>query len=145
MSNTFLWIFVILVVIVLLLWLYQTYSEFYLETDPVVLKLKNKLLPIFPELASGVVVLKGNKSYTLSKSKIYLCTHDPINGAEYPENFLTFVLLHELAHCLNKEVGHGSNFQNIFQNLLDRAERHGLYDSSLPKVENYCKTKTELV
>jgi len=144
MSETFLRIIILLIVIVVLLWFYQSYHESYLESDPVVTKLKSKLLPVFPELSSGVNVLKGDKSYTLSKSKIFLCTHDPITGAEYPENFLTFVLLHELAHCLNKEIGHGSAFQTIFQNLLDRAERYGLYDSTSPKVENYCKTEKEM-
>lgn len=111
--------------------------ENYLESDPIVVHLKTKLIPVFPQFKS-VKVLKGTSSYTIDKSKIYLCTEH--NGTTYDENLLTYVLLHELAHTINEQVGHGIEFQSIFGRLLIVAERNGLYDPSKPRIENYCKS-----
>jgi hypothetical protein len=119
--------------------IHQHFQESFLEKDPFVVRLKNKLLPFFPEL-KNVVVLKGENSFTLRKYKIHLCTEDE-NGMLYDDNMMTYVFLHELAHCLNKEFGHGKKFQIIFQNLLDRAESFGLYNPNIPRVQNYCPKK----
>ncbi len=109
--------------------------ENYLESDPFVTYLKNRLIPVFPQFKS-IRVLKGTSSYTIDKAKIYLCTEH--NGTTYDENMLTYVLLHELAHAINVHVGHGKEFQKIFGRLLIIAESNGLYDPSKPKIENYC-------
>ena len=76
-------------------------------------------------------------SIMVNKQKIYLCTET--NGEVYDDNMLTYVTLHELAHTLCPEIGHGKQFQDIFQTLLGRAERHKLFDPHKPRVENYCK------
>ena len=117
-------------------YLIQTHREFYLENEPTVVKIRNKLLPVFPEI-KFVKMLKGTSSYTINKQKIYLCTET--KGQVYDDNMLIYVTLHELAHTMCPEIGHGKQFQSIFQSLLDRAERHGLFDPKKPRVENYCK------
>jgi len=130
---------IILFIVFMAAWyFFKTNYENYLENEPVVVRLKNKLLPVFPEL-KYVKLMKGNASYTINKQKIYLCTE--LNGETYDDNMLTYVILHELAHTLCPEIGHGKQFQSIFQTLLGRAERHKLYDSRKPRVENYCKIK----
>lgn len=121
-----------------LLWLlHQQWTDYYNELDPIVVNLRTKLSPVFPEM-NKVRVMKGDSSYTISKKKIYLCTEQ--NGKIYDDNMLTYVLLHELAHTINIFRGHGSEFRRIFDSLLKRATRHGLYDPNIPRVENYCKT-----
>lgn len=117
-------------------YLIQTHREFYLENEPTVVKIRNKLLPVFPEI-KFVKMLKGTSSYTINKQKIYLCTET--KGQVYDDNMLIYVTLHELAHTMCPEIGHGKQFHSIFQSLLDRAERHGLFDPKKPRVENYCK------
>lgn len=121
-----------------LLYLLKTSYENYLESEPTVTRLKRKLLPSFPELAY-IKMMKGDSSYTINKQKIYLCTE--ANGKTYDDNMLTYVILHELAHTMCPEVGHGKTFQRIFQMLLTRAEMNELFDPAKPRTENYCKTK----
>jgi predicted metal-dependent hydrolase len=113
-----------------------TRYETYLENDGEIIRLKNKLVSVFPEL-KNVKLMKGDSSYTINKKKIYLCTEH--NGDKYDDNMLTYVILHELAHTLCPEIGHNEKFQKIFQILLNRAERHRLFNPHLPRVENYCK------
>lgn len=119
-----------------LLWYFlrNRYDQF-LELDPTVVRIKNMLLPTFPEL-TNVSVMKGTGSYTYNKQKIYLCTEK--NNVRYEDNMLIYVLLHELAHVVTYEFGHGFEFIENFQLLLERAHRAGLYDPENPKVENYC-------
>lgn len=109
--------------------------ELYLENDPDVQRLKNNLLPAFPEL-NNLKIMKGDSSYILNKSKIYLCTE--YNGTKYDDNMMTFVILHELAHALTHEIGHGDEFQNNFSRLLERAKIYNLFDPNKPRVEKYC-------
>jgi hypothetical protein len=123
--------------------LYQLSVEKYLQNDPDILRLKNKLLPFFPEI-SNTVVLKGEKSYTIGKYKIHLCIEDE-TGNLYDDNMLTYVFLHELAHCINKEIGHGYKFESIFKSLLERAEYYNLYDPKKPRIRNYCSVSKKHV
>ena len=130
-------VLLLLFIIVMVLWyLIKTNHESFLENEPTVVRLRNKLLPVFPEL--GVVkLMKGDASYTINKQKIFLCTES--EGTTYDDNMLTYVILHELAHTMCPEIGHGDQFQKIFQSLLSRGERHRLFDPRKPRVENYCK------
>jgi len=128
---------IILFIVFMSAWyLLKTSYESYLENEPTIMRLRNKLTPVFPEL-KFVKMMKGDASYTINKQKIYLCTET--NGEVYDDNMLTYVTLHELAHTLCPEIGHGKQFQDIFQTLLGRAERHKLFDPHKPRVENYCK------
>jgi predicted metal-dependent hydrolase len=117
---------------------FKTKYETYLENEPTVTRLRNKLAPLFPEL-NGVKMMKGDASYTINKQKIYLCTES--DGQVYDDNMLTYVILHELAHTQCPEIGHGERFQKIFKSLLDRAEAYNMFDPRKPRIENYCMKK----
>lgn len=110
-----------------------------MQRHPDILRLKRRLSHYFPEI-SKIKLLKGTASYTIGKRVIYLCTRDPTvtNSSVYDDNTLTYVFLHELAHVLNNEVGHGLKFRRIFALLLKRANRHGLYNENIPNDPQYC-------
>ena len=88
--------------------------------------------------SENIQLLKGNKSYTINKEKIYLCLTDE-NGKYYSDNMLTYVLIHEIAHVLNKkDIGHTDEFHRVFEELLIKAEGYGIYDPNEQKIDNYC-------
>tara|TARA_Y100000389_G_scaffold47439_1_gene42542 strand:- start:21433 stop:21894 length:462 start_codon:yes stop_codon:yes gene_type:complete len=114
-------------------------------SHPVIEKLKLDLGQVCPEIRDMRIV-EGDSSYTINKKKIYLCLKDKKNGNLYDKNMLTYVLLHEMAHVLNtgnpdpeEDIGHTDAFHRKFDKLLMRAEKLGLYNASLPLVEDYCK------
>lgn len=117
---------------------YNKIVEYYKpETeDPVLLKIRDRLAPVFPEIQK-IKLYDANKSYTINKTQVHICMKDE-NGAYYHDNMLTYVLLHELAHVRCDEIGHTDKFYKIFQNLLDQASSAGLYNPSIPIVQNYC-------
>lgn len=106
------------------------------SNDPVLLVVKEKLKLIHPDV-SKLEFYDSNKSYTINKQKVHLCLKDK-NGDYYNENMLTYVGLHELAHVLCDEVGHTAKFYQIFDELLDKAHQMGLYDPSIPIIQDYC-------
>ena len=118
-------------------WVTSTIKEYHAQQDPMLFKIKEKLEPLHPEI-KNLKLYKGDKSYTINKEKIYLCLKDE-NGDYYPTNFLIYVMLHEFAHYLNKEdIGHTEKFHQIFEDLIDKAHNMGIYNSSIPLLENYC-------
>lgn len=129
---------ILFIIVFMSAWYINAKYETYLENEPTVTRLKNRLSPVFPEL-KYVKIMKGDSSYTINKQKIYLCTE--ANGEVYDDNMLTYVMLHELAHTMCPSIGHGKQFGDIFNTLLRRAERHKLFDPRKPRVENYCKVK----
>lgn len=106
-----------------------------MERDPTVVRLKQMLIPTFPEI-KNVKVMKGSSSYTVDKNKVYICTD--YDNQKYDDNMLIYVMLHELAHVITPEIGHGKTFMDNFDELLQRATDAKLYDPELPKVKNYC-------
>lgn len=99
--------------------------------------LKQKLSIAIPEIRK--VSLSGsNKSFTINKEHIFICTKDE-KGQYYSDNMLVYVLLHELAHVQCDEIGHTAKFTRIFKELLDRAENAGLYNSKIEPIKNYCE------
>lgn len=117
-------------------YVWKSRMDDYMEKDPVVTALKIKLMPVFPELAA-VKLMKGSSSYTINKHRVYICTEQ--DGRVYDSNMLTYVILHELAHVLSPDIGHGNKFQAIFAKLLERGARARVYDPTKPRIENYCK------
>lgn len=107
------------------------------EQDPKVNQIKNRIMSVHPEI-KGIRFRKGDKSYTLNKEVIYLCTEGK-DGVKYDDNMLTYVALHEVAHMLCDEVGHTDKFYTIFDRLVGIATSQGLYNPSIPLVTNYCK------
>jgi len=131
-------LFIILFLFLAIVWaitLVYKKQESCLENDYTIKRLKNKLIPIFPELRY-VKLMRGTTSYTINKSKIYICIES--KGVLYDDNMLIYVILHELAHVLCLEIGHSAQFQIIFKSLLLRAEFYGLYDPTKPRPTDYC-------
>ena len=79
-----------------------------------------------------------NRSYTLNKQSIHLCKVDE-NGELYEKNQLMLVLIHEIAHVLCTNIGHTDEFNEIFEDLLEKATKQGLYDPNIKPVDNYCQ------
>ena len=111
--------------------------EKYLEEDPMLVRLREKLMPIFPEM-NKVILLRGTKSYTINKKRVHLCLKDE-QGNYYDENMLIYVTLHELAHVKCDEIGHTKKFHQIFEDLLKRATQYKVYDPKKPIIKNYCE------
>ena len=135
-------IFSILILLLLLAgsiwWITYSIREKYLQNDPKLKELKDLLLPLHPDI-KGIKLYKGNKSYTINKEKIYLCLRDE-NGKYYDNNMLIYVLIHELAHFFNREdIGHTEKFHEIFNKLLEKSITLGIYDPSIPPIQNYCE------
>jgi hypothetical protein len=127
----------IISIIIIIYWVDYTVKENMLQSDPKLYELKKTLKDIHP-IVKDVKLYKGQKSYTINKQKIYICLFDE-NGEYYPINMLIYVFLHELAHLLNKEdTGHTEKFHEIFQELIYKAHSLGLYNPSIPPIENYC-------
>lgn len=138
----FLIIILILSIIVLIIVKeFKTVKENMETTDPVLQKLKQKLRSVHP-IVDKLSFYKGEKSYTINKEEVYLCLVDE-HGDYYNENMLMYVGLHELAHALCDEIGHSKKFHQIFQQLLDKAYHLGLYNPSIPVIQNYCNYSPE--
>jgi hypothetical protein len=135
-------IIIILLSIILMNIVYNRIEEYNEQelTDPILDVLKTLLIPVDP-IFENIKLNKGNKSYTLNKEDIYICVKDE-KGEYYPMNSLVHVILHEVAHMLNtKDVGHTKEWQNIFNDLLKKAEEKKVYNPNIPMVSNYCGVK----
>lgn len=118
-------------------WITYSIKEHHLQDDPMLIQLKKVCLPIHHEM-KNVRLYKGNKSYTINKERIYLCLKDE-HGDYYPMNMLIYVLLHEFSHFINKEdIGHTPKFHAIFEDILEKAHDLGIYNASIPPIQNYC-------
>ena len=118
--------------------LFQSYYKF---EDSKINDLKYKIGSVIPEIHQ-VKLFGSNESFTVDKRTSYICVKDK-EGNYYSDNMLTYVILHELAHALCDEVNppgeeHTPKWENIFNQLLKRAEAGGLYDPSIPVVRDYC-------
>lgn len=111
--------------------------EKYLEDDPMLVELRKELRPVFPEI-DNIILLKGDKSYTINKKYVHLCLKDK-NGEYYHKNMLKYVAIHELAHVKCKEVGHTPEFHRIFDECLRKAVEAGVYDDKIPTIKDYCE------
>lgn len=114
------------------------------KPSPTILRIKDKLGKIEPRFKE-LSIQESDKSETEDKTFISLCVKDPSSGRIYDDNTLMYVALHEVAHVLNKPQfsEHGSEWQGIFSNLLDRAETAGVYDPMTPLPEWYCGISTD--
>jgi hypothetical protein len=110
--------------------------DFFTPKDPLLRELKRQLAVIDPRFRE-VEINEGRKSYTINKKKVYICLKDKSNRY-YNRNMLVYVICHEYSHILCDEIGHTDKFFEIFDGVLVKAERHGLYDPSVPILDNYC-------
>ena len=66
-------------------------------------------------------------SYSVNKGeKISICIRH-INGQFIDDNTVMFVVIHELAHVMTKEVGHTKMFWDNMKYLLEEGNRLGIY------------------
>ena len=142
-----------LIIVGFIVWLLKMQiEEFELQKDPKLSDLKSLLNPMFEKqsyvnpllqklikgnVLNQISLYRGEKSYTINKSKVYLCLRDE-KGDYYSDNMLLFVFLHELAHVICDEVGHTEKFQEIFDALLDEATIMQIYDPDIPVIQDYC-------
>ena len=78
-------------------------------------------------------------SYTVNKGeKIVFCIRSSYLDTIHDNNILMYVMIHELAHILSNNVGHGEEFVKNFKFLLNIAVKLNLY-----KIENYEKNPME--
>ena len=114
--------------------------EHFTSGDNVLDQLREELSVLHPRFKS-VEMYRGDKSYTIDKEKVYICLKDE-NGNYYDRNMLIYVICHEYAHILNKTPGeHTPQFKKIFDELLDKAAKLGIYNPNIPPVKNYCGYK----
>lgn len=127
---------IISLIIIIIVSIISQCKEFYLKDDPILHVLKHDLEPVHP-IIKQLSLYVGNKSYTINKEKVFMCLKNE-NKKYYDKNTLYYVLLHEVAHVLNDEIGHTDKFNKIFDELLDKATQLGLYNPNVPIPENYC-------
>lgn len=144
---------VILFFIILFAFLvYNQIIECYTQNDPMIKDLRSCIEELLnndeeftgylqplndKNILNQISIHKGNKSYTINKTKIYLCLFDE-NGQYYNKNMLMYVLLHEISHCICDEIGHTEKFYHIFDALLTYATNKNIYNPSIPIISNYC-------
>ena len=136
-TNLLICFIALLIIGFIIWWITHCVKEHHLQDDPMLFKLKEILEPLHPDI-KNLKLYKGKKSYIINKDKIYLCLKDE-NNQYYSTNMLIYVLLHEIAHYLNKDdIGHTEKFHRIFEDLIDKAHNMGIYNASIPPIENYC-------
>jgi hypothetical protein len=142
----------ILVVVFIVFLIYYQVKEGYNQNDPMLDELRKKLNNFFSNtkftgdlsslnnnnIMSKLKFYKGNKSYTINKRKVYLCLKDE-DDEYYDINMLTYVSLHEIAHCICDEIGHTSKFHKIFDDLLKEAAINKIFDPTKKLIDNYCE------
>ena len=110
--------------------------------EPILQHVRKNFKKINPEF-KNIPLYSGKGAYTDNKSEITLCLSDPSTKKEYDSNTVMYVALHELAHVISKEIGHGEEFRKNFTQLLLEGERLGFYDPSKPMTTTYCGMKGE--
>lgn len=125
-----------LILIIVVCFLFRTIQEQYQQKDPLLITIRNQLSLLSP-MAGSLQYFEDDKSYTINKSKVYLCLRDQSNSY-YSINMLMYVSIHELAHVICDEIGHTPKFHKIFSELLDKAVVLGIYDPTEPLVQDYC-------
>ena len=152
-KETWFRIVLAIIIVLLIVWIISSkIRENYLADDPMLHDLKETIRPLFEtdkeydgllstlnykNVFNKIKLLKGDKSYTINKEKVYLCLKDE-KGSYYSKNMLIYVTLHELSHVICPEIGHTDLFYEIFQEVLDKASDKGIYNPSIPLIKNYC-------
>lgn len=130
-------ILIILFVCTILYACYYQVREDFVSHDPKLLELTERLRKIFPSEMKDVKFVCGKKSYTINKNKVHICMQ---NGQKeyYDDQILLNVIIHELAHVCNKDVGHTPSFYKTFDELLKKATDEGVYDTKTVVPSDYC-------
>ncbi len=123
---------IVLSLIIIIFFLYYNQIEPEHYSSSVIVRLKNDLRKICPEVDNiEIVALEKcnalSDSYTDRKRKMYLCINAE-DGKSY--NSLVELLIHELAHVRTSvfDPTHSSKeYQDNYYSLLNKAIEHGIY------------------
>lgn len=134
----------ILVVIILCLFCYIAFvsikDNLKVYYDPMLVKLENDLLEIYPPYRDlNVTILGANDSFTENKKKMFICLKNK-NGEYYDYNTLIYITMHELSHVLTSTYkdSHGQEFTDIFNYLIQSAKSKNLFDDTKPIKYDFC-------
>jgi hypothetical protein len=132
-------IFILCVVGILIFYLvfFGPSKERYSVNHPILQKIRDNFAKMDPDYAN-IPLREGDSSYTENKSVITVCLKDPDTGKYYSMNTLMYVSIHELAHAVSSQHGHGEQFRDHFAKLLKRATELGFYNPALPIPNSYC-------
>jgi len=136
-----LYLTIILIVLFCSIRYFKRKERFMIE-EPMIARIKFDCCKLDDKIAS-LNFYPGDESYTENKKNIYLCLRDE-NDNYYDYNMLIYVAIHECSHALTTviDVEHKTDeFKNMFQSLLHKAERLGIYDPKKEIIQNYCKIK----
>jgi len=99
---------------------------------------RKKFMKLNPRYGD-IPLSEGDSAYTENKSSITLCLVDPDTGKVYDNHTITYVALHELAHCVtNDEHGHGEKFKENFRKILKQSAKIGIFDPTKEIPQKYC-------
>jgi len=107
------------------------------SNDPTIQQIKQNFTKLDPNYGK-IPLQEGDSSYTENKEVITLCIKDPETKKYYDMNTLMYVALHELAHMVSKNHGHGDEWRQNFDKLLKEGANAGVYDPRIPIPDKYC-------
>ena len=130
-----------LIIVIIMTTLYMFYNqvyEHYNHQDPHLNGIVEEICAVFPK-AKKLRFYVGNESYTINKEKVYICTRDKKTNKLYNDNVIKYVILHEYTHSICPEIGHTPLYHKMFNDVLDKAVKEGLYDPNTQIPMDYCK------
>jgi predicted metal-dependent hydrolase len=78
--------------------------------------------------------MEKDAAYVINKKNMSFCLQKTSNQVILEElNLITYVAIHELAHIMSSEIGHGSEFIDNFEFLLSYAKNIVYYDPLLKR------------
>lgn len=131
-----------------------------LRNDPVYSQ-KTEVKRLIRNWDSGVTIkeigqMESDAAYVVNKKHMSFCIQKKETLTLEDLNLITYVGIHELAHIMSQEIGHGSEFIKNFQFLLDYSKGINYYDPLLKQViplyielkklntsKSYCGVKLE--
>lgn len=98
------------------------------ENNPDYTKYLNRLI----DKINGVTIEENttnkNTSYSVNKGdELVICLKSKKNNKIHDMNLLMYVVLHEIAHIMCPEYGHGLLFIKIFKYVTESAVKAGIY------------------
>jgi len=119
----------------------KVFSNYNKNVDPNTLSGVNKTiaeLKLDDVIDGNHLTFDGHdESYTINKKRVHICLKDE-KDAYYNNDMLMYVLLHELAHCKCKSIGHTPEFHEILDRIYDVARKTGLMSPTFTPNPGYC-------
>ena len=76
--------------------------------------------------------MEADAAYVINKQYMSICLKDFVKNINLENlNLLTYVGIHELAHIMSVEIGHGDEFKQNFKFLLDHSKKLNYNDPIL--------------